>query len=586
MIHECFVVTNQLSPTQISQINFTLRNPLRADFRLLTNISNQRVVEFACDLQQQCRQVVELCGQPQTNTALPAAIEILDIRAETRAASHRHYTLDLQAVRQPMIEMIQEDLHRESCDLEKIDCKSLDLLVAFYLLTEALVLLECGVCTVSEKGHTILFQKTPAFERALHTHWFGNAMSTLSKTADIVRIQRILEEGRAHGYSALALCRKHPGILDQLTTVQIDKALSLNQRFLHKLPAPLLSSISAVWERTRIASLIQLLWAETMMEYQENAMENPPNFRLTPTTLSDLRIPAKIWRDMDAASARKPPHDKLVVKLDEDLFQIGPLSVEQIMVQYCAEDSENFRSLYGKWFEKEYLYAYIDEEVSRSRYRVYPGGKAKGRMEKKFDIDLIIEDVEADRLMFCQVKYRHNPNFPFFRSDWHEFFMGNTIPKAILQLKNFSQSFDEPAVLDLIRTRTGRKNLDAAYLAQRTSLVLIHNLNNLDFGQYDGVLLYQWNTLRNLLKRRIGQASGHPDEGFKHYGSRVPLEDIEATIAHMHEHVLNHPNAPDLGEEWDLFSKANIHIEWEIKPQKPWDRLPWRKPRQIIFPFT
>jgi hypothetical protein len=588
MLHEYLIATNCLSHEDIQQINFMLRNPLRADFKLLGNVGNRNLLAFARDLQRQCRQELALDNEAGPEHAID--IVRFDAFAEgTREFRVRRASLEtnMQQERQIAVEMIQEDLHREGRDFTSVTDDGLNRLIALYLLTQALVLLECGACTVVIKGRTFLLVKKPAYERALYTTWFCNTMNELSKMADLIEARKVVNEAHRQGRKVLELCRMRPDILDNLTIFNVDKALSLNARFIHKLPAPAHGSLQVVMERARVATLIQLLWSEAILEREEEALNDPPAPHLSAQVLSDLMIPTQIWSEMVALSEKKPNHDKLVFVRGEDRFQLGPLSLAQIMVQYCGEAMERFRSHCGPWFEKEYLLSYIDEEVPKSRYRVYPGGKAKERSAVKFDIDLIIEDVEADRLFFCQVKYRHNPALPFFRSNWYEFFLGNTIQKALGQLKSFAESFDDPAVVDLVRTRTGRKDLSSNYLKEHTSLVIVHNVDDLAFGRFDGVLLYDWNTLRNLLKRQISQVRNDDTETTRRtYSERIPLEDVEATIKHMRKSVLDHPDAHDLESEWNMFRCANMQITWRV-PSSKWalSRI-WTRERHLVVPLT
>jgi hypothetical protein len=585
MFHECLKKTNSLSPMQISQINFMLKNPLRADFSLLTSSMASTLIDGISELQLQCRADIE------GKLTSPSKIDDVRFRGYAKRSDSmwaRKISIpsNMQHAKITTIEMIREDLHKAGCDFARLDSQAMERLVALYLLTEALVLHECGVCKLIQYGRTFTLEKIPEFERALHTHWFCNMMNVMSKQSDIIDIENVILEAHSRGQTVLQFFCEQPNLLHRLMIVQVDKVLSLNARFLHSLPAASHKSLEVCLERARVATLLYLVWTEVLLDDRYGAQDAPPEIELTASNLAQLEIPQGIWNGMLSLSEKKPTHDKLVFTRGGDLYQLGPLSLDQMLVQYCMEALVNVGDLFGDWFDKEYIYSCIDGDVPKSRYRVFIGGKAKERMEEKYDIDLIIEDVEADRLMLCQVKYRHKPDLPFFRSHWQEFFMGSMINGGLKQLTALAGSLNDPALVDLVRTRTGRRDITAEYLKCRSSLVLLHNVNGLGFGKYDGFLLYDWPTLRNLLRRRIGQSSrDDPEIITKNYPSRVPLEDIEATIVHMSDHVLNHPNSIDLKSEWNLFRRANMQIDWRVRPEKKGLRPAPKRRYSVVMPF-
>ena len=139
-------------------------------------------------------------------------------------------------------------------------------------------------------------------------------------------------------------------------------------------------------------------------------------------------------------------------------------------------------------------------------------------------------------------------------------------------------------MIDLVKTRTGRRDITADYLRRRTSLLFVHNLSAFDFSRYDGVQLYEWNTLRNLLRRQIGQT--HRKENVRRtvtYKERVPLEDAEQAMAYLRTQWLSQPGTLDMDGEWRVFNRAKFLLAW----QPAHTRLPrWMtRPKQLVIPF-
>lgn len=574
--------TKNLSREKIEIIRFILRNPLRADFSLLGNSRHSHLSDLAKNLQHQCRFQLGLSlDAPQYK------VKILDFRGET--VSHKFSFLsfiklkvDIKLQRQTFLEMIFEDLHHERISIKTASPEQIDELIALYLTTQILVFVECGAYLLNEKRGSIKLRKTDDYERALYSGWFCSTLNRFSKQSDLIQNLRIVEDASKHGLTVLEWCGQHPEIIDNLTVRQLDKALSLNVRFINKLPDNAQRAFHEVFERARIASIMQLLWVEEQHKNPIIQQLHNPIVKISPTLLRMLEIPAFVWSDMIKLSEGKPSHDKLFEVLSDEMYRIGGLSLEQIMVQYCGPALNAVQSYYGDWFEKKYLYAMLQAELPKSRYRVFEGGKAKQKMTKKYDVDLIIEDVEADRLLLCQVKYRHRSNLPFLRSEWDEFFNGDHFIKGIKQLKTFQSLFDDPKIIDLVRTRTGRKDINGDYLRHRTALVFIHNISAFDFNCYDGIQFYDWNTLRNLLRRQIGRVShGGKEEQTHNYSERVPLEDVEKVIEYLRDQVLNIPGALNLQKEWHAFRHAKLIMNWKTSPMKQGNA----SSNQLVVPF-
>lgn len=580
---ECLKMATHLSDEKTAQIRYTLKHPLKADFNFMEHVDAE-LLTFAKNLQKQCRGSLGL-----ESAGLDQNIRVLGLQGETRTSNIplvRPLKLDTSVLlkRQVFIEMIYEDLHDEKIPMERIGDSLMDWLVAFYLTTEALVLVECGAYMVSKTINTITLKKSDAYERSLYASWFCGMMNQMSKRADLLENLKVVQEAESQGLSVLAFCGHRPELIDGLTDLQLDKSLSLNVRFVDRLKPIAQQAFEIVYERARVATILQLLWVESQQRHPHALQLPQPITNLAPALLTKLRIPYRVWKELNELNAGKPQHDRLFDPLGSDMYRLNDLSLEQIMMQYCGAALQTVQSHYGTWFEEEYLYTLINDEIPASRYRVFKGGKAKGGSSGKFDVDLIIEDVEADRLFFCQVKYRHRANLPFFRSEWDEFFFGNVFNKGIGQLKGFEARFDDDRIIDLVKTRTGRRDITADYLRHRTSLLFVHNLSAFDFSCYDGVQLYEWNTLRNLMRRQIGQT--HRNENVRQtvrYKERVPLEDVEKAMAHLRTQLANQPGTLDIDSEWRLFSRARFLLTWH--PAHISSRRWMTRAKRLVIPF-
>lgn len=86
--------------------------------------------------------------------------------------------------------------------------------------------------------------------------------------------------------------------------------------------------------------------------------------------------------------------------------------------------------------------------------------------------------------------------------------MNKAINKAVEQLKGVKENLESEKLIDRIKNsfRLGDLNarlIDPRYLQTHSGFIIIHTIENFDFGVKDGMAMYEWNTFRNLLKEEM-----------------------------------------------------------------------------------
>jgi hypothetical protein len=292
---------------------------------------------------------------------------------------------------------------------------------------------------------------------------------------------------------ALALCREY----------FTDKFLSLHPDYVHLMHEKDRAAIDVMTERLGLIVYIYLCSVRQQMDVGEvNGTLRFDRLLAVEINTEDLRRArfnnAAISELVDECM-RQPIGDRFLVDVGGGRLQMGDISLKYAMQTHCHASLSrmNFR---GDWFEQDYIANYIRERIPVDRYRVFPGINDK---LEKYDADVIIEDMRTGALFFCQVKHRTTTLLAHLRDELKEYMDNSQIVHGLTQLKNLRALMGSAGVLMRVKQKTGQRKLTAQSLADRARYLLIHNIENLDFCTSEGIAMYEWNTLRNLLRNTM-----------------------------------------------------------------------------------
>lgn len=413
-------------------------------------------------------------------------------------------------------------------------------------------------------------------QTALHAHqlyWFSHYWAHQSTMADHVLILNFVE----------GLCKTSKPLYETvcfgnhefrfLCNHFIDKFLSLNPDYMALIHSKDQFVMNGVIERFRLILYIYL--SSVAQQIESGQMAEVPLFNsMLPIHIleEDLK---KAGFSEDAVQAllqesrQQAVGNRFLESVGTGRLQIGNLSLKYALRTYCHAglSAMKFR---GDWFEQDYIVNYIRDRVPTGRYRVFPGIQDK---LAKYDADVIIEDTRTHTLLFCQVKHRTAIVLPHLRDELKEYSGNSQILHGLEQLRNLRNRLNDPTVIERVRQSTGDRQLDSTTLAKRSDFLLINNIENLDFCTNDGIGMYEWNTLRNLMNGKISEITR---EGAK----SVAISNVNLRIGDPHQVMLamldrleqqaheNRPTSPK--QEWMMLSSSKLmfHIFRSLRIKK------------------
>jgi len=247
------------------------------------------------------------------------------------------------------------------------------------------------------------------------------------------------------------------------------------------------------------------------------------------------------------------------------------LSVLEVLPSNKKDSFNNARSNY---FEKEYIKYYFENKktIHKNKYKFHdieiknenldiPKDEISKYGKLKFDIDVVIEDLERKKYIFIQCKCISRGGDFFNEGDMK--LVTGKLSDGVYQINGAKKAF-ENGFMDKYLKEVGieiiNKN-DAIFC-------LIHNISNFDFQLLrSGVVSYDWNTFRNLL-----QGTKHTGGNSKQMPSAIqlnkylPLEDPDYIRSWLYANspVFNTPGLYNHIESKLIYESLNYDINMRI----------------------
>lgn len=426
------------------------------------------------------------------------------VRVESSArfaygAGHDRYWID-QAFTQ-----VLEDLEEDGYQIATLTASDVQALIHLYTVAHAcLFAITNLVSSPRSTGGQIDLARDPSALEAHRLYWFSHYSAHQSNVSDHQMIMSVLNES---GLRSTPMHRRlHVGsdALTRLTSYFADKHLSILADYLHLVEEEEHPAVDALFDRIELIVYVYVCMIEQQLQSRLLTGEVRLD-RLLPCfidrgSLSQAGLSETAIREILSESLESPIGDRLLIDVGGGRLQIGDIALKFALQTYCGQNLTSIQTL-GKWFDDQYLQSYIRERVPGERYRVFPGIKEP---RKGYDIDLIIEDTRRGLLFFCQAKHRIVPMRPHLRDETREYMTNGRILNGFKQLNRLRENIDSPSVLSRVRESTGKPELTSTYLVERARYLMVHNIENLDLCTSGSIAMYEWNTLRNLLKGTVG----------------------------------------------------------------------------------
>lgn len=455
---------------------------------------------------------------------------------------------------------VVEDLEQEGTSSLVVTEDDRAAFVALYSFAHACLFSVAGVIVPDADGSG-MFDRSPSALQAHRLYWFAHYWANQSMMADHAFILGLMGELHRANRSLCDAVRHGNRVFRFLSDHFIDKLLSLHPDYMALVHAKDQAAIRDVTERLRLVLYIYLSTIEQQLASEDIVGE--PQFgsmlpiRVRKGDLNRAGFSDDTIQTLLDDSNCLPVGDRFLGDAGNGELQVGNLSLKYALRKYCHSrlSAMKFR---GDWFEQDYIANYVRERVPADRYRVFPGIKNESA---KYDADVIIEDTRSRALLFCQIKHRTATILPHLRDELKEYTGNSQILHGLTQLQNLRSRLGEPEVLERVRQRTGDRSLDSATLGTRAGFLLIHNIENLDFCTSGCVAMYEWNTLRNLLKGEISQVT-------KEDAKAVSIADVEFDVRDPHQVMeamlgwfdlqthADHPTGPR--HQWSLIRSSRL----------------------------
>ena len=396
-------------------------------------------------------------------------------------------------------EIITEDLEKENINFDKLPAEGQAALFGLYLYSTIAIY---DVADITE-NHPSISKKFPYF---LIKHSYFNAYlirqfriycNEHGSLADYLNLYDIIKNVE------LQKLKKNNEPLKTITNYLLDKMLSINVRYLKEADSP---AFQQLFERSQLLTYLVCFLINTYSQKDKMFLE----FIIINNS------------DILKADFEQNEIDNLIIDIEnqigfynsilertesDDLLKLKRFSLKYTFNIHTKSLLDKFLKAQDKWFEKSYLVPYLQNELDLERFIIGTGFQRSNKYANVFsnyDVDVVIYDKKTDLFYFCQLKHRLNSLMTNFRNELSTF-SNEKIQSGIKQLTGLKQIINQDLIKQQIITAFQNTSLTKNYIRKNdffknSRFLFIHNMEDFDFCSSQGVIMYEWNTFRNLLK--------------------------------------------------------------------------------------
>jgi hypothetical protein len=433
---------------------------------------------------------------------------------------------------------IVEDFEEEGRAIDLLNECDRAAFILFYSVAHACFFSLTGVHQLTYHGkHGLALAPNLDVEEAHRLYWFAHYLSSQSMLSDHLLIHSLIESANKAGRPMHVAFRASSDALAFCRNNFTDKFLSLHIDYLHLLHKKDLAAMEAMTKQLDL--IVHIYLCSVHKQLEAGAQNFSLRFdRLLPVEIhmEDLHLAGFSEKAVDTLVEEcmsLPQGDRFLVDIGGGRLQVGDISLKYAMQTHCHSSLSRMDSR-GMWFEQDYIANYIQQRIPADRYRVFSGISDK---QEQYDADLIIEDVRTKALFFCQVKHRTTTLLPHLRDEIKEYTGNSQIEHGLFQLNNLRSRIGSDGVLSRVKQRTSYRKLTAESLSERARYLLIHNIENLDFCTRGGIAMYEWNTLRNLMRGTMSAVAKGGVSFASISADRLMLEDPHQVMRSIFEWI-------------------------------------------------
>lgn len=462
-------------------------------------------------------------------------------------------------------DQVTVNLERDGIAPSAVSNEERSKLIMFYGLVDAVILSFSGILVPLKKSNILGFSKNDTGETMHFNYWFSRFWSQQSEFGNMVLDSKILKSAQQQGKTVTKYLSENRDVLHDSVSFYIDKLLSINNRFINKVPPAAKPLLEELRTRLHILNYCHLRAIEDVFlkpkSRSSNLYASALPCKITNEDLKNVGISLEEVKKLLHWSDAQSETERILI-FDSINYQLGNISIAHGMVHYSADILRQLGSVLGNWFETDYIMRYMESEVDSSRYKIHPGFKANQKETSKYDIDFVIEDIIKKKVYFCQAKFRIKTTFPTLKSALLEFFYGDQIQKGLGQLKALETVLFDERVRHKLNTIPLLQKKSDDWIRENTSLILIHNIENFDFLEYDGISLYEWNSIRNLMHGSINQRDAEGNTVRQLSTRSLCLADVKGNIISLTKQLSDstHDYRYKPSYQWSIIQRARVQF--------------------------
>ncbi len=251
-------------------------------------------------------------------------------------------------------------------------------------------------------------------------------------------------------------------------------------------------------------------------------------------------------------------HDRIATELNDEQIRINDINLKFAIRTVSSGYLTSMKRI-GKWFENGYIQKYLKDKLNSNRFIVTDGINDP---KEKYDADMIIYDKESNLIYFCQIKHRITTIHPFFRDEFNEYCINESLNHGIEQLCHLRSNILTSGVRDRLVSRLGKKIIGKLDIERNCRFILLHSIENLDMCTKNGISMYEWNTFRNLLQGSMSSFKNRDFNQMTYDNALIDFSDImnvqDYLIKEIQKFYDNQGSSLGPAKEWEMLNGARV----------------------------
>lgn len=420
------------------------------------------------------------------------------------------------------------------------DYTNLATYISFVHLSELIFHILNNDVEITCKRQTYFIYPNKILKNELKRRWLAmqyEAGSSLALTSNIILMSENLKKHHVPD-------EKKIEAIDILSRFILDRVFLIN---LHYLKDPRLTNNQYMKFIQQLCKFFALLVTECSVPF------NKARFNM-------FGIDNEILNKILDINAKLPILDKGFIVDGSKLIYDESIDLYNILKSYTinsvnTDKSADLVANLGRIFEGYIRSNLIERFEKNGRYKVIPTSLDYNHDGVNADIDIIAFDIHKKMYYFIQCKYTIN-NKPYYKDEVKSFCNNKLFRKGLKQLSSIKEAMHQQEFIDKLQ----RLGIELNGSKNNYILILTHTSAQLDFQQVGDVVLYEWNTLRNLLddgqELMCNINLTNPTVQVNHISSKLKLENVDSVVDSIFR-----SSTKDYKSGWNKFINSSFEIK-------------------------